>query len=102
VQSAAAVERNATNVPAPLLTQAFLLPHPAAGKAVFAAVDMHDGSFAVLALDKVQPGDLSKVTAEQRKSLRQQMAQAYAVEATRELVDTLRAQTKIKYNKTLM
>jgi peptidyl-prolyl cis-trans isomerase D len=89
-------------VPAPLLTQAFLQPHPAAGKAVFAAVDMHDGSFAVLALDKVQPGDLSKVTAEQRESLRQQMAQAYAVEATRELVDTLRAQTKIKYNKTLM
>jgi hypothetical protein len=30
------------------------------------------------------------------------MAQAYAVEATRELVDTLRAKTKIKYNKTLM
>lgn len=102
VQSAAAVERNATSVPAPLRVQAFLLPHPAAGKAAFAAVDMHDGTYAVLALDKVQPGDLSTVSAEQREALRQQMAQAYAVESTRELVDLLRAETKIKYNKTLL
>jgi peptidyl-prolyl cis-trans isomerase D len=102
VRTAAAVERNATNVPAPLLTQAFLLPHPAAGKAEFAAVDMHDGSYALMALDKVQAGDLTTVTSEQRESLRQQMAQAYAVEATRELVDMLRAKAKIKYNKTLM
>ncbi|HUH30934.1 MAG TPA: peptidyl-prolyl cis-trans isomerase, partial [Rhodanobacter sp.] len=102
VRTAAAVERNATNVPAPLLAQAFLLPHPAAGKAEFVAVDMHDSSYALMALDKVQAGDLTTVTSEQRESLRQQMAQAYAVEATRELVDMLRAKAKIKYNKTLM
>ena len=102
VQTAAEVERNASTVPGPLLAQAFLLPHPAAGKAAFAAVDMHDGSYALVALDKVQVGDLSKVTSEQRESLRQQMAQAYAVEATRELIDILRADSKIKYNKTLM
>ncbi len=102
VQSAAQTERNATGVPAPLLAQAFLLPHPAAGKAVLAAVDMHDGSYALLALDKVQTGDLSAVTSEQREALRQQMAQAYAVEATREMVDMLRSKAKIKYNKTLL
>lgn len=102
VRTAMAAERNATDVPAPLLTQVFLMPHPAAGKAEFAAVDMHDGSYALVALDKVQAGDLTTVTSEQRESLRQQMAQAYAVEATRELVDLLRAKTKIKYNKTLM
>lgn len=102
VRTAMAAERNATDVPAPLLAQVFLMPHPAAGKAEFAAVDMHDGSYALVALDKVQAGDLTAVTSEQRESLRQQMAQAYAVEATRELVDLLRAKTKIKYNKTLM
>ncbi len=102
VQSAIEAERNASNVPAPLLTQAFLLPHPAAGKAVFAAVDMHDGSYALLALDKVQAGDLSTLSSEQREALRQQMAQAYAVEATREMVDMLRSKVKVEYNKTLM
>ena len=91
-----------SDVPAPLLTQAFLLPHPAADKAQFAAVDMQDGTFALLALDKVQGGDLSKVPPEQRESLRQQMAQAYGSETTRELVELLKAKAEIKFNKTRM
>ena len=85
-------------MPAPLLTQAFLLPHPAAGKPQFATVDMLDGTYVLLAVDKVQDGDLSKVPPEQRESLRQQMAQAYGYEATRELIDQLKAKTKIKIN----
>ncbi|AGG89366.1 SurA N-terminal domain-containing protein [Rhodanobacter denitrificans] len=85
-------------MPAPLLTQAFLLPHPTAGNPQYAAVDMLDGSYVLLAVDKVQPGDLSKVPPEQRESLRQQMAQAYGYEATRELIDQLKAKTKIKIN----
>ncbi len=89
-------------VPAPLLKQAFLLPHPAAGNSQFAAVDMKDGTYALLAVDKVQGGDLSKVPPEQRDSLRQQMAQAYGSEAVRELVNVLRAKTTIKINKTQM
>jgi len=85
------------------LKEAFLLPHPtAAGKPEFAAVDMGDGGFALLALDKVQSGDLSKVTPDQREALRHQMAQAYGSEATRELLEMLRSRTKIKINKNLM
>ncbi|OOG49028.1 SurA N-terminal domain-containing protein [Rhodanobacter sp. C01] len=94
--------RQSADVPTPLLTQAFLLPHPAADKPQFAAVDMKDGSYALLAVDKVQDGDLSKVPPEQRDSLRQQMAQAYGSEATRELLEMLRANAKIKINKNLM
>ncbi len=91
-----------SEVPAPLLTQAFLLPHPAKDKAQFAAVDMQDGTFALLAVDKVQGGDLSKVTPEERESLRQQMAQAYGSETTRELIGLLKAKAEIKFNKTRM
>ncbi|GAA0888932.1 peptidyl-prolyl cis-trans isomerase [Rhodanobacter soli] len=85
-------------IPAPLLTQAFLLPHPVADKPQFAAVDMLDGTYALLAVDRVQDGDLSKVLPEQRESLRQQMAQAYGYEATRELIDQLKAKAEIKIN----
>jgi peptidyl-prolyl cis-trans isomerase D len=53
-------------------------------------------------VDKVQDGDLSKVSPEQRESLGQQMTQAYGYESTRELIDQLKAETEIKYNKTLM
>jgi len=91
-----------TPTPAPLLKQAFLMPHPAAGKSQFAAVDMGDGTFALLAVDKVQDGDLSKVPTEERDALRQQMAQAYGAEATSELIDQLRAKTKIQINKAQM
>jgi peptidyl-prolyl cis-trans isomerase D len=87
-----------SKVPAPLLAQAFLLPHPAADKAEFAAVDMQDGSYALLAVDKVQGGDLSKVPPEQRESLRRQMTQAYGSETTRELIELLRAKAEVKIN----
>lgn len=102
LKSVNAATRQSTDVPAPLLTQAFLLPHPAAGKSQFAAVDMKDGSYALLAVDKVQDGDLSKVPPEQRDSLRQQMTQVYGSEATRELLELLRANAKIKINKNLL
>jgi peptidyl-prolyl cis-trans isomerase D len=98
-----AVREQSLQVPPPLLKEAFLLPHPvAAGKPEFAAVDMGDGGFALLAVDKVQSGDLSKVTPDQREALRHQMAQAYGSEATRELLEMLRSGTKIKINNSLM
>ena len=91
-----------TPTPAPLLKQAFLMPHPAVGKSQYAAVDMQDGTFALLTVDKVQDGDLSKIPPEEHDALRQQMAQAYGAEATRELIDQLRAKTKIQINKAQM
>ncbi len=98
-----AVRGQALQVPEPVLKKAFLLPHPtAAGKPVYAGVDMGDGAFALLAVDKVQAGDLSKVTAGERDTLRHQMAQAYGSEATRELLEMLRSKAKIKINKNLM
>jgi len=98
-----AVRGQSLQVPQAVLKQAYLLPHPtAADKPQYAEVDMGDGGFAMLAVDKVQPGDLSKVTSDEREMLRHQMAQAYGVEATRELLATLRAKTKIKINKNLL
>ena len=102
VKSVIEATRQSTDVPAVLLTQAFLMPHPASGKSQFAAVDMKDGTYALLAVDKVQGGDLSKIPPEQRDSLRQQMTQAYVAEATRELLELLKANTKIKINNSLM
>jgi len=86
-------------LPPAVREEAFLLPHPAEGKPQYASVDMGHGVFALLALDKVQPGDLSAIPQEQRDALRQQMAQAYGSEETSELIDVLRARTKITINK---
>ena len=89
-------------LPGPLLTEAFQLPHPADGKPQFAAVDMQNGTYALLAVEKVQPGDLSQLPPGQREVMRQQMAQAYGFETMRELLNLLRSETKIKVNTQLM
>jgi peptidyl-prolyl cis-trans isomerase D len=102
VQTAKEAVRGHSDVPAPLLKQAFLLAHPAAGKPQYAAVDMSDGTYALLAVDRVQDGDLSKISAPERDALKQQIGQAYGTEATQELLEALKSKTKIKYNKSLM
>ncbi|HEY0198869.1 MAG TPA: SurA N-terminal domain-containing protein [Rhodanobacter sp.] len=102
VQNAKEAVRGHSDVPVPLLKQAFLLAHPSPGKPQFAAVDMLDGTYALLAVDRVQDGDLSKISASERDTLKQQMGRVYGTEATQELIDTLKAKTEIKYNKSLM
>ncbi|TAL73435.1 MAG: peptidylprolyl isomerase [Rhodanobacter sp.] len=99
VHEQAEVLRIQPDVPAALRDEAFLLPHPADGKPQYAAVDMHDGSFALLAVTKVQGADLAKVTSNEREQLRQQMAQAYGAVATQELLKSLRATTEVKIAK---
>jgi peptidyl-prolyl cis-trans isomerase D len=84
------------NLPEPVRSQAFLLPHPAKDKPQYASVAVGDGVFAILAVDKVQGGDLSKINAGQREQLRSQMAQAYGNVATRSFIDALKTKTEIK------
>ena len=102
VKSVAGVVRVQPDVPAALRDEAFLLPHPVDGKPQYAAVDMHDGSYALLAVDKVQGADLSKVPPEQRDMLRQEMTRAYGAVATQELIKSLRNSTEIKIAKDRM
>lgn len=102
VHDQADVLRVQPDVPAALRDEAFLLPHPADGKPRYAAVDMHDGTYALLAVIKVQGADLAKMPAEQREQLRQQMAQAYGAVATQELIKSLRATTDVKIAKDRM
>jgi len=102
VKSMTGVVRVQPDVPTVLRDEAFLLPHPVDGKPQYAAVDMHDGSYALLAVDKVQGADLSKVTPEQRDMLRQQMIRAYGNVATQELIKSLRNSTEIKIAKDRM
>lgn len=85
------------NVPQPVLTEAFKTPHPTAdGKPQYASVALDRGTYAVLALDKVEGGDLSKLTADERQQLYRQMVQAYGGVETQGFVDMLKAKTKIE------
>jgi len=84
------------NLPDPIRGEAFRLPHPVGGKPQFASVAVGDGVFAVLAVDKVQSGDLSKITPPEREALRRDMAQAYGNVATHDFIEALKSKTDIK------
>ncbi|MEI7038133.1 SurA N-terminal domain-containing protein [Fulvimonas yonginensis] len=102
VQSQKEALRVQEGLPEQVRDEAFLLPHPQDGKPQFAAVALPDGAYALLAVDKVQDGDLSKVTPEQRKVLRQSMIAAYGNVATEGFIDALKARTEIKVAKDRM
>ncbi|MFC5741073.1 SurA N-terminal domain-containing protein [Dyella tabacisoli] len=99
VQSVNEATRIQQALPAELLEKAFLLPHPAAAKSQYAVVATRDGNYALLAVDKVQDGDLSKITPAERDRLRSDMAQAYGTLATHEYINSLKANTTIKIAK---
>jgi peptidyl-prolyl cis-trans isomerase D len=96
VKAVKEVTRGVGDVPPELLMAAFKLPHPAQDKSQYTSVSQQDGSYALLALDKVQDADLSKLPAEQRTALRQQMARVYGASATQAFIDALKAKTEIK------
>jgi peptidyl-prolyl cis-trans isomerase D len=102
VQTAREAVRAQADVPEQVRTAAFLAPHPVKGKPQFDSVPLEHDAHALLAVDKVQGGDLSKITPEQRDMLRQSMFKAYGDVATREFIDELKGRTDIKLAKDRM
>lgn len=102
VQSVHEAVRVQADVPEQVRDAAFLLPHPDKGKAQFGSVPLQDSAYALVAVDKVQGGDLTGITPEQRDGLRQSMIKAYGDVATGEFIDVLKAKTSIKLAKDRM
>jgi peptidyl-prolyl cis-trans isomerase D len=84
------------DVPQPILQRAFTLPHPVDGKPSWSVVQTGGGAYAVVGVDKVADGDLSKVTKADRDGLRGQMTDAMAKAAAIEYVEALKAHGDIK------
>jgi peptidyl-prolyl cis-trans isomerase D len=103
LQTVNQAQRVQQGVPQPILDQAFLTPHPtASGKPQYASVVMDHGTYAVIALDRVEGGDLSKLTEDDRRQLYRQKMQDYGGAETQGLVDMLKAKSKIQIAKDRM
>ncbi|SEN01123.1 peptidyl-prolyl cis-trans isomerase D [Luteibacter sp. UNCMF331Sha3.1] len=100
VRTLAALERSQlgshADVPPAILERAFTLPHPVNGKADWTTVQTGNGTYALVAVDKVTEGDPSKVEKAQRDALRGQMMDAMAQAATLEYIEALKARTEVK------
>lgn len=73
-EPAAAIRRNATNVPAAIRDAAFGLGRPESDQPVIGGVALDSGDYALLAVNKVVDGDPSKMDDTARKAAREQLA----------------------------
>ncbi|TAN06879.1 MAG: peptidylprolyl isomerase [Rhodanobacteraceae bacterium] len=89
-------QRNAAGVAPDLLTAVFKLAHPAKGSDTKALVPLANGHYALVALSAVKPGDASKVPAEARSFLGEQMARAFGEADLQAFLSVLRKHSKIE------
>ena len=83
-------------MPSPEINAAiFATQKPAAGKLSAGKAKMEDGNYAVFVVNKVNEGDLAKITPEQRTQLQQQVVQMDGASDVAAYVAALRKQYKI-------
>lgn len=102
VQQLKGASRHQQGVSPALLDKVFTMPHPGKDKPQFAMASLGNGSYALLALNAVHPGDPDKIPEMQRKILLQQMRQSYAATATQEWLNLLKSGAEIKIAKERM
>ena len=90
------IGRDAVNVDSAIVAAAFVLPRPQADKPQRQLVPLGNDSFALLQLDSVADGDPSKLDAKTKEAARNTLAESIGTTATREFVDALRADAKVR------
>ena len=83
-------------MPSPEINAAlFSAQRPAEGKVSAGKALMQDGGYAVFVVDKVNEGDATKITPEQRVQLQQQIVQMEGAAAVESFVATMRKKFKV-------
>ena len=83
-------------MPSPEINAAlFSAQRPAEGKVSAGKAQMQDGAYAVFVVDKVNEGDTTKITPEQRQQLQQQIVQMEGAAAVESFVANMRKKFKV-------
>ena len=90
------IAREAVNVDSAIVGAAFALPRPTADKPQRQLVTLANDTYALLQLDSVADGDPSKLDAKTKEAARNTLVEAVAQTTTREFVDALRADAKVR------
>ena len=89
------VTRDLLTVDSALVKAVFAMPRPVAGKPEHRLVVLGANAYALVELDSVNDADPSKLDAKTKEAARNALVNAFALTATREFVDALRAGAKI-------
>ncbi len=96
VQTASDIRRTAIDVDQAIVAEAFRVPHPDAGSASFARVELGGDRQALLAVTEVVDGDPQAVSAAERSALSEQLAQVVASVELEGLMQALREQLPVR------
>jgi len=94
-KNAGLVGRDAKTVDSTILTTAFRLPQPGPDQAALGSTALADGDQVVLEVTQVTPGKSDALSAHERKSLAQQLAQQDGTKQFDTLLDSVRLKTKV-------
>ncbi|QQS53439.1 MAG: SurA N-terminal domain-containing protein [Candidatus Competibacteraceae bacterium] len=89
------VGRDAASVDSTILAAAFRLPQPQAGQVALGSTVLASGDQAVFEVARVVPGQPDALTEDERKALGQQLGQQTGSGQFTQLLDSLRAKTKV-------
>ncbi|HKP67275.1 MAG TPA: SurA N-terminal domain-containing protein [Casimicrobiaceae bacterium] len=96
VETQQGIAREAVNVDSAIVGAAFTLPRPTADKPQRQLVTLNNDTYALLQLDSVTDADPSKLDAKTKDAARNTLAEAVGQTTTREFVDALRAEAKVR------
>ncbi|MDS4025513.1 MAG: SurA N-terminal domain-containing protein [Candidatus Contendobacter sp.] len=94
-KNAGLVERDTATVDRAVLDAAFRLPQPATGQVAVGSAALANGDQVILEVLRVVPGQKDSLSAEERKTLAQQLAQRNGSDEFGKLLDSIRAKTKV-------
>jgi len=95
VQQASMVGRNVADYPATVVAKAFTLDAPVEGKPVYTGLALPDGDYVILALDKVNLGDLAALPEAARKQAWREFSKIQGAAEMAAAQETLKMQANI-------
>ncbi|MDC8015374.1 SurA N-terminal domain-containing protein [Tahibacter soli] len=88
--------RRAANLDSALVTAAFKLPRPAEGKPAYASVALADGAYALVAVDAVHEGDVSKVDEAGRTAVLSQLQNEAGLSGVLQFLESMRQEIRVE------
>ena len=90
------VQRGDRQLPQEVAIELFAMPHPVDGKPVHKAVQLFDGSVAIVALNKVTPGSAADLAEQERNAMNNILSSRSGQDIWRSVVESKKAQAEIE------
>lgn len=96
VEGPETISRDSGSLPSAVTSAVFAVAPTAGGDKLVTGASAANGDYFVIAVDAVTPGEVAQLDDQTRSALVQQLSRQHAEETLRDLIDELRARTKVE------